>query len=185
MATNFAIVSQFIIGLVFLLSSANALKNPVTFAQGIADYDLLSASFSPAAAILIIVLELWIAFTHLSGLFLEFGSPTAMLLLVIFGVAVAINLGRGRNVHCHCFGSRELISIATLLRLVLLSAGETFVLRFSDEQLLSHLSRKDIALGMFWAIFLAVVFLWISRVNDLMRLLMLKNSEEVQEGRVP
>jgi hypothetical protein len=58
----------------------------------------------------------------------------ALMLVVVFGVAVGVNLYRGRSIRCYCMGasSREVIGVATLLRLAAIALIAVLVFQQPD-----------------------------------------------------
>jgi hypothetical protein len=174
------LVVQLAIGLVFLLSATGKVLHPISFARGVADYQILPESLAFGVGLLLIPLEAFLAVSHLSGWLLAFAAPTGLALLAVFGIAVAVNLKRGRALPCYCFGdqSGETISGRTLARLLLLFAGELLVL--SDPALstagrLTYPARvnnfAELGLAFFWATFLLIVAIWLLSLTDLLALL--------------
>ena len=121
---------QLALGMVFLLSAASKLRNPMEFSRGVREYRVVPVAFVGPASILLIALEISLAIGHLTGFLLVVVIPLGFAALCCFAAAVSINLRRGRALPCYCFGSRngETISTHTLVRILFLGLGELFLL---------------------------------------------------------
>jgi len=174
------LVLQLAIGLVFLLSACGKLLNPHGFARGVMDYQVLPNSLAYGVGLVLIPVEVLLAVSHLSGWLLAFAVPLALAILASFAAAVAVNLRRRRVLPCYCFGDHggETISRRSLIRLLLLVAGELLLLAnptlFATSQLVyPHrlAGFSDLGLVLFWAIFLLVAGLWFLSIADVMEVL--------------
>ncbi len=175
MSADLQLVVRFALGIVFVLSSIGKLRDPKSFADGVADYQILPASLAHVAAVLIIGLEGWLAITHVTGWQLAFSVPLGVGMLMSFAVAVGVNLGRGRALPCYCFGGHdgETISGRTLARLLLLLLCEVFLLANPDSLTASlsvypqeRVGLLELGLALFWAVFLLVVGSWLLSLPD-------------------
>lgn len=178
MIDEMRLVVQFAVGLVFLLSVSSKLMNPREFARGVKEYQILPAYLTSSVALLLIPLEAFLAVSHLTGWLLKFAVPAGLLTLASFATAVSVNLRRGRALRCYCFDSGETISVLTLVRLILLVAGEVLLLTDPSLFMMSRLvyphqisSLSQIGLGLFWAVFFLVAGFWLLSVSDMMELL--------------
>jgi hypothetical protein len=159
------------IGVVFLTSSVSKLVHPVEFARHVADYEILPDRVAFVFGFCVIVIEIFLAVAHLSGLMLGLAVRLGIAVLSIFVVAITINLFRRRQLTCNCFGASadENISVLSLLRLALLIAGEWFLVlnvgpifsvRSSVTGLLTG-GPRGLFLTLTWVAFLLVVSMWI------------------------
>lgn len=86
--------------------------------------------FAPAIAVLLPLTELAVAFGLLFSSTVSYSALAALLLLVLFVIAIGYNLKQGRTHDCHCFGqlySRPL-GWPTLARNVAFAVGACFIL---------------------------------------------------------
>jgi hypothetical protein len=112
---------QLLLGTVFLVAAITKLRRPSQFVVAVRNYQLIPRALSRPIAFMVVVIELLVAISMLSGWVLDVSVPAATLLLLSFAAAVAINLRRGRVVPCGCFGSvSEGISSRSLGRIGLL-----------------------------------------------------------------
>jgi hypothetical protein len=171
---------QIAIGLVFLLSAIGKLMNPRGFAAGVAEYRILPRSIAFTVGFMLIPLEILLGVSHLSGWLLQLAVPLGLATLATFMIAVGINLKRGSVLPCYCFGAGdgEVISVQTLLRLVLLVAGELIVLAgsgWSGSVQLTYPDRiasfGDLGRVFFWATFILVAAVWLLSITDIIALL--------------
>jgi Methylamine utilisation protein MauE len=173
------LVIQLVIGSVLLFSSLGKWRDPMGFAQGVANYDVLPDRLAVIFGLLLVPLETVVAVSHLTGWWI---SATVFLGLAMFGsfaVAVAINLRRGRSLPCYCFGDRknETISPQTLARLLLLIAGEGLLLLSLQTSGTANLvyyqlaTPQEFGFALFWTAFVVVVAMWVLGLPDLHELL--------------
>ena len=112
---------QILLATVFLIAGTMKLKRPSQFVVALRNYELIPSALSAPVALMVVAIELFVAFSFLSGWAFDVSVPVATLLLLAFEVAVGVNLRRGRVVPCGCFGSvSERISVRTLARIGLL-----------------------------------------------------------------
>src|SRR5215469_8230279 len=104
MRIDAAFAVQFAVVDVFLFSVAGKLYDPVRFARGVLDYEILSPPLAYYAASLIIIFESLLAASHLTNRFVRLTSFFGLILLLVFLVAVSVNLAKKRKIPCHCFG---------------------------------------------------------------------------------
>ena len=115
---------------------------------------------APVLAIILPIVELTIAAGLLFTSTSRVGALAALLVLLLFVVAISVNLARGRTHDCHCFGqlySRPL-SWPTLVRNIIFALGAVFVLWQLDTSAsssildtLAHLSSYE------WLVLLGAV----------------------------
>jgi len=173
------LVIQLAIGAVLLFSSLGKWRDPIGFAQGVADYDVLPDPLALIFGLLLLPLETAIAVSHLTGWWISSAVLLGLAMFGSFAVAVAINLRRGRSLPCYCFGDRtgETISPQTLARLILLIAGEGLLLlslqRSGTDSLVYHqlATPRGFGFALFWTAFVVVIAMWILGLPDLHELL--------------
>lgn len=188
MIDGMQLVVQLAIGLVLLLASAGKWRNPLGFARGVADYEVLPERLSLAFGMFLLPLETALAVSHLTGWKLQLAAPIGFGMFISFAFAVGLNLVRGRNLPCYCFGAGagESISIRALVRLLALLGGESFLIfspaRHGADLLLYHQvgSLREFGFALFWAALLIVAVTWLLSLADLVELLRSHGSSEEQ-----
>lgn len=176
MIAKILLVVQLAIGTVLLLASVGKWRNPMGFAHGIADYEILPDRLSAAFGLLLIPVETWLAFSHLTGWWISLAAPLGLVMFASFSVAIAINLARGRALPCYCFGDggSETISVQTLGRLLLLLVGEGLLfLSPGPRGLVYHqlATLRELGFSLFWMALLMITVMWILALTDLFELL--------------
>jgi hypothetical protein len=127
---SWALLVQATIGTVFAVSVLQKVRRPMAFIHGVREYRLLPEILLAPVAVALMVLEAFVALTHLTGWMLRYGSMSCVLLLSVFLAVVGSALLRKIPVTCHCFGSAkgEWISAQSVIRIVLLLAAEASLL---------------------------------------------------------
>lgn len=174
------LVVQLAIGMVFLFSTPGKLMDLKGFARGLGEYRIVPESLVAFVAMTVIVAEIFLAVSHLTGWLLRIAVPVGLVILLIFSMAVAVNLKRGQELRCYCFGAsdREMISGRTLARLLLLLAGEVILITDANLFTANRIIRLDgidsvahFSLALFWAAFLLVVGGWLLNAGDAAKIL--------------
>jgi hypothetical protein len=175
--THITLILQFTIGVVFLLSALGKLWDPLAFARGVEEYEIVPESMTVTAGIMIIIIEAWLAVSHLTGYWLRLAAPIGMALLSVFTVAGVLNLRRGRVLPCHCFGvgSSEAVSGRTLLRLALLLTVEScFLVKPAWTRdwyaLRNGLRGAEVRLAVCWVALLIIALSWLMSLPELIEL---------------
>lgn len=107
MAADLLLVVQLAIGFTFLRSSLGKVLKPAPFFEGLAAYEILPRWLSYPAGILLIIVEVLIAISHLSGwMFARVTFLTLGLLGVFLFVALRM-LHAQAPVACLCFGAGD------------------------------------------------------------------------------
>jgi len=168
------LVVQLALGGVFLLSAAGKLRSPVAFLRGVAEYEILPNVLAYALGALLIPVEALLALAYLSGWQLRTAAPLGVAVLLVFAVAVTVTLVRNRDVRCHCFGSLqdERVSARSLVQLLLLVAGASFVWSGAGGASSGLASgRMDVVPALTWALALLLAGVWLLRAGEVARLL--------------
>ncbi len=96
------------LGIVFALSYFTKAANIQQFAQTITKFKILPASLSKMAAILFLCSEgIVLLLMGVGGAYLIFGFALALILLLLFSIAIISVLLRRIQTACNCFGSTE------------------------------------------------------------------------------
>lgn len=94
---------RILLGTVFVYAGWQKIFDPASFAQSIANYQLLPALWGNLAALFLPWLELVCGLTLISGWKMRAGALLITILLLIFMGALALSLYRGIDIHCGCF----------------------------------------------------------------------------------
>lgn len=87
-------VVQLSLVVMFAVSTASKLGDPMSFVRGVREYRILPQRSALVFAILLIVCEAFVSLSHLGGWLLAFAAPMGLTMLCIFFVAVSVNLVR-------------------------------------------------------------------------------------------
>lgn len=96
---------RLILGVIFLIASADKIYHPSAFAQAIYNYQILPGSFINIGAIILPWLEVILGLFLIIGLWLPGTVVLTNLLLATFFGALVFNVARGLDVHCGCFST--------------------------------------------------------------------------------
>ncbi len=114
-------------GALFAYAAVAKLRDPVRFADDVANYRLLPASWVAPTTAVILGLELTVAALLILGLYVRAAASVTAAMLLVFTVAIAQAVGRGVDLNCGCFGSgSEPANVWTVGRdvaLLLVAAG--------------------------------------------------------------
>ena len=191
MMPKILLVVQLVIGSVLLFSSLGKWRDPLGFARGVEDYDVLPGRLAVIFGLLLVPLETAVAVSHLTGWWISAAVPLGLAMFGSFAVAVAINLRRGRSLPCHCFGDSkgETISIQTLARLLLLIGGEGLLLLSLQTSGNAELvyrqlgTLRELGFALFWTALVVVVAMWVLGLSDLNELLRPHSSPAAHESQ--
>jgi hypothetical protein len=179
MMPKILLVIQLAIGSVLLFSSLGKWRDPVGFAHGVEDYDVLPDRLAVIFGLLLVPLETAVAVSHLTGWWISATVPLGLAMFGSFAVAVALNLKRGRSLPCYCFGDSTggSISPQTLARLLLLIGGEGVLLLSLQTSGTANLvyhqlaTLRDLGFALFWTALVVVAVMWLLGLADLFELL--------------
>jgi hypothetical protein len=120
-AEEFVDVVRFGVAAVFFWSAAMKMRRPFQFKEALLEYGIIRRNFAGICAVFVTGSELLIAIAYATGAQLASASLFASCILILFAVAVARVLRLGTTVRCSCFGSDELVSQQTLIRILALA----------------------------------------------------------------
>lgn len=93
-------------GLLFGVAAVGKLRHRIAFMGVFENYRLTPPALTRVLAPALIAAEALVAGSLLSGLGLAIGAIGAIVLLLLFALAIAINVARGRDdIDCGCFSS--------------------------------------------------------------------------------
>lgn len=178
---------QLVLGMVFLVAAVAKLRSPSLFVAVLSKYELFPAALSGVVARGLILVELLIAASLLSGIATAVAVPASGLLLLGFTIVVGSNVRRGRVIPCGCFGSAsELVSPRTLARLVMLM-GATAVIAVEQASptwtpMKVGASLERVLLTVVLAAFIVITATWLLHVHEVRALLQRRSKRIVTEG---
>jgi hypothetical protein len=94
-----------ILGVIFLVASADKICHPAAFAQAIYNYQILPGTFINITSIILSWLEVLLGLFLIIGLWLPGTVTLTNVLLATFFGALVFNVARGLDVHCGCFST--------------------------------------------------------------------------------
>jgi uncharacterized membrane protein YphA (DoxX/SURF4 family) len=188
-----AYVIQLAVGIVFLAAGISKTFSGRAFTRVVRDYAVLPVAMTISVAGTVILFELFVGISLLSGLVPWIALALAIALVVSFIIAVGVNLLRGRKIACGCFGSSDQISLGTLVRLIVLLVGcvavPTLVGIDPAVTTWSLLGGGGFSVAymldaVLLSVFLVVVVVWLSRLSDLRALFALQPARtQADRGR--
>lgn len=178
MMPKILLVIQLAIGCVLLFSSVGKWRDPVGFAHGVEDYDVLPDRLAFIFGLLLAPLETAVAVSHLTGWWISAALFLGLAMFGSFAAAVAINLKRGRSLPCYCFGDStgETISVQTLARLLLLIGGEGLLLLSLQTSVTANpvyhqvATFRELGFALFWTVLVVMAAMWLLGLADLFEL---------------
>jgi len=103
--THSLFTARIVLGIIFFAAGFSKVFSPSSFAEIIANYQILPDYLINETAFFLPLLEIVIALMLFSGLFLEGAAVLSLIMLVSFGSLIIFNIARGLNISCGCFTS--------------------------------------------------------------------------------
>ena len=116
MKRQLALVSRVVLGVVFIAAAWSKLVDPRTFAEEIANYQVLPPALVPFFAAVLPGIELIAGLALTIGLWTRTAAALLTALLVAFICALSQALLRGIDLRCGCFGGADLATWGTVAR---------------------------------------------------------------------
>lgn len=131
------LLSQLILGSIFIYAGIGKIINPDSFANSIKSYKLLPVTIIPIVSVVLPWIEFIFGILLIVGLFIKFSAIALTSLMIIFMTALSIQAIKGNIIDCGCFDKASILSSANLLFLfardfILLSLG--LIIIFSSEK---------------------------------------------------
>ena len=124
-----ALICRLTLAIIFFYAGIEKIIDPGDFAVAIYNYQLLPDCAINLSAIFLPWLEVLIAASLITGIFIRGAALISALLFLTFATALTINLVRGLDISCGCFGaSSGNISWLYLARDISLFCMSIFVL---------------------------------------------------------
>ncbi len=143
-----ALVCRLGVGGVFLYACLDKLTHPAAFATAIHNYHMVPLVLLHPFALLMPMVECVLGLALVFGVARRGAALLAVILLVVFMVAIAVALARGLDISCGCFhteGGHE-VGVSLLVRdAILLAAALVPLLAASDRFALGRLLRRGSA----------------------------------------
>lgn len=98
------LILRLVFGAVFIWSGIAKLKDPISFADAVRNFDLVKDPVAPALALFIPSLEVVAGILVMAGLLWRGGVVVLLGSLVVFTTALCIAWARGLDISCGCFG---------------------------------------------------------------------------------
>ena len=95
------------LGVTFLYAASTKVGDLVTFAEEIANYQMLPAVLVPVVAAILPGLEIALGLALILGVWTRTAAALTGGLLAVFTVGIAQALVRGIDLRCGCFGTAE------------------------------------------------------------------------------
>jgi uncharacterized membrane protein YphA (DoxX/SURF4 family) len=128
---SIAAMARMVLGVIFLLSGYNKLRDLDGLSFGILRYQILPPRFAWSwarpLAYLLTFTELGLSVLLLTGTLVYGAAVASVVLLACFAWAVGLNLHRGRPIPCNCLTTspEERIGPMTMARLAVLGRGDS------------------------------------------------------------
>ncbi len=110
------------LGATFLYAAFTKIPDLPTFAEEIANYQMLPAQLVPLVAAALPGLEIALGLALIAGIWTRTAAALTGGLLLVFTVGISQALIRGIDLRCGCFGTAETASWETVIRDVVLVA---------------------------------------------------------------
>ena len=130
------IILRLAFGALFIWSGVAKLKDPITFADDVRNFELVRDPVAPALALFIPWVEIVAGVVTMLGKLWRGGLVTLLGSLVVFTGALFLAWGRGLDISCGCFGGSGEVNYpwAVFRNLGLLGIG-LFLLRGNGKGL--------------------------------------------------
>jgi len=131
----FSSIVRLAFGAIFIWSGIAKLKDPLSFADAVRNFELVDDPIAPAAALLIPWIEVVAGVFAMSGKLWKGSVFTLLSSLFVFTIALSIAWFRGLDISCGCFGGSGAVNYPLMIsRNVGLAAMGFLVLQFSKIQ---------------------------------------------------
>ena len=141
---NTLFVLRLIIGLIFIIASADKIMEPLKFKAILYEYNILPEIFVPLFTVIFPWIELLCGLMLILNIYAQSNALICMGSLFMFTIAISLNLYDGIIHECGCFnllGINEDISLVTILRDVIFILFTIPVLFYSNNALFGKKSR--------------------------------------------
>jgi len=98
------LVLRLLFGAVFIWSGIAKLKDPISFAEAVRNFQIVGDPIAPALALFIPWVEIIAGIAVMIGKGVRGGSGILLASLIVFTVAIGVAWARGLDISCGCFG---------------------------------------------------------------------------------
>ncbi len=129
-------VVALLFGALFIWSGVAKLKDPITFADNVRNFQVIGDPFAPAVALFLPWVEVFAGIALMSGRFAKGGSFIIMGLMVFFTLLMGISWMRGLDITCGCFGDNDIVNypVKMMQNIILLAIGFALWWRFEIKR---------------------------------------------------
>jgi uncharacterized membrane protein YphA (DoxX/SURF4 family) len=99
-----ALICRLVLAALFLYAAVEKIIDPREFAKAIYFYQIVPDFAVNLMAVVLPVLEIILALSLISGIYLRGASLISSCLFLLFAAALSISLFRGLDISCGCFG---------------------------------------------------------------------------------
>jgi len=123
-------------GALFIWSGVAKLKDPITFADNVRNFQVIGDPFAPAVALFLPWVEVFAGIALMSGRFAKGGAFILMGLMVVFTLLIGISWIRGLDITCGCFGDDDIVNYPVKMtqNIILLVIGFALWWRFEIKR---------------------------------------------------
>jgi putative oxidoreductase len=112
---HFRFILRLTFGAVFIWSGIAKLKDPISFADAVRNFEIVNDPIAPALALLIPWVEVIAGIFTMAGKLWRGSVFTLFLSLVVFTIALAIAWTRGLDISCGCFGGSGAVNYPLMI----------------------------------------------------------------------
>jgi putative oxidoreductase len=127
------LAARLALGVTFAWAAVTKLPDMRTFAEEVANYQILPSGLVPLATVAFVGLELVAGAALILGRWVRAASLLSGALLVAFIVALTQALMRGIDLRCGCFGGADLATWGTVVRDVVLLGVSVVAWRWGER----------------------------------------------------
>lgn len=119
-------------GALFIWSGVAKLKDPITFADSVRNFQVIGDPIAPAVALFLPWVEVFAGIALMSVRFAKGGAFIITGLMVLFTLLIGISWIRGLDITCGCFGDNDIVNYPVKMtqNIILLVIGFALWWRF-------------------------------------------------------
>ncbi len=129
------LVLRLLFGAVFIWSGIAKLKDPISFAESVRNFQIIGDPIAPALALFIPWVEIIAGIAVMIGKGLRGGAGILLASLIVFTAAIGVAWARGLDISCGCFGGSGAVNYPLKISQNFLLLAMGFVVwKFSGER---------------------------------------------------
>jgi putative oxidoreductase len=141
------LVVRVLLGVLFIVSSADKVRDPARFAAAVRGYEILPIALTNLFALALAWTELLAGIMLVFGVYARQAAAVIFLLLLVFVVAITAAIIRGMVIDCGCFSNEggSQTGYLLIIRNLVLIAASLLVMRFDSGfiGLSRYLSKEE------------------------------------------